>query len=383
MTDLQQYLSENNLFDLAALRAHSALNSVNMITSPRFPNLVMLHYSREAQTEKNWNTFSRMCRGLILDMKNKCVLARPFDKFFNIDEQPETKLPKLTQYKDFSVSEKLDGSMLILFKDSETGQFHFTTKGSFESDHGKYATLIMPESLKSDILVKTFTFIFELVTYRKDLRANLVIDYQKKGYPEGVYLIGVRNKISGTLASFKKVREFAEIYNLPVFKTYSYSSLDEMVEKAKALPVLEEGFVIHFPGQNLLVKLKGEDYKRAHRFISKLSPTYLLEGLMYNSSEDLIELAPEEYKEDVIKQLDTFRDQKLLLKAWLEKRFEEAPKDSGRKEFAIWVNQNLEGGVRGFMFQLYDKKSLPDWKLYKNIGDQQGLNPRILYEKTK
>jgi RNA ligase len=384
MTDPQQYFTLHNLFDIASLRAQSAHKGVDVTTSPKFPDLVMLHYSREAQLDENWNEFSKMCRGLIVDLKNKKILAWPFNKFFNLDEQPESKLSVLLEAGPFTVSEKLDGSMLTLFKDPNTGQFHLTTKGSFESEQGKYATQIMPEVLKQDRFVDEYTFMFELISHRRDLRENLVVDYVRKGYPEGVYLIGARNNVTGQLSTPTFLKAVAEMYNLPVMKTYEFGSLMEVLENSKRLPVMEEGYVLHFPEKNLLVKLKGDDYKRAHKFISKLSPTYLLEGLMHGTIRDLISIAPEEYREDVLDQVHKFEQEHISLTKRIHHLFNAAPQASTRKEFASWVNQNVEADLRGYLFGLFDNKPISDIKIYKTIGTREGLSPRELnYEKTK
>jgi len=73
MNNPQQYFSNHNLFDIMSLRALCAHNHVDIQTSSRFPNLVLLHYDREVETENAWNPFNRMSRGLIVDLKNKLV----------------------------------------------------------------------------------------------------------------------------------------------------------------------------------------------------------------------------------------------------------------------------------------------------------------------
>ena len=138
MISPEAYFKEHQLYDKKRLQQHCEQNLVYMRESERFPTVVMLHYAEEAHFDQKWNQFNSMCRGLIVDMKNKRILAHPFNKFFNIDERPETKYSLLEKMGDFEVSEKLDGSLLILFKDPNTDKYFVTTKGSFDSEHGKY-----------------------------------------------------------------------------------------------------------------------------------------------------------------------------------------------------------------------------------------------------
>src|ERR1035441_2735813 len=135
----EQYLNINDLWDLERLKQHAQHNSVYVIESPRFPNVVMLHYRDSCQYDNTWTTLSRMSRGLILDMKNRKVLAYPFNKFFNLGQMPETSYDSLAELGEFQTSEKLDGSMIITFIDPNTDTVTFTTKGSFDSEHGVYA----------------------------------------------------------------------------------------------------------------------------------------------------------------------------------------------------------------------------------------------------
>jgi hypothetical protein len=49
---------------------------------------------------------------------------------------PETQYETLETLPGFETSEKLDGSLIIAFIDPNTNLLTFTTKGSFDSEHG-------------------------------------------------------------------------------------------------------------------------------------------------------------------------------------------------------------------------------------------------------
>ncbi len=235
-----------------------------------------------------------MCRGLIVDMKNQVILSYPFNKFFNLGQSPETNYEVLKDKKDFEVSEKLDGSMLILFKNSSDNQYYFTTKGSFDSDHGKFATSIMPEILKQDRWVNDYTLMFELISSE----FRIVIDYKAKGYKQGIYLIGARDKRSNRLLTYAEVAAIAAELGFPCMKTYQFESLDQLVEKTKDLPMSEEGFVLRYP-DGLMVKVKGAAYLRAHRFISCLSDKNILEAVKEGLEGPFVEICIQEINIDL------------------------------------------------------------------------------------
>jgi hypothetical protein len=74
---------------------------------PTLP-LTIWNYSEKVQYEGLWDEITLMCRGLVTD-KDGNVVARPFKKFFNLEEG------KHTPTSDFDVYMKLDGSLGILF----------------------------------------------------------------------------------------------------------------------------------------------------------------------------------------------------------------------------------------------------------------------------
>lgn len=364
----ESYLSLHDLWSLENLQQECERSGVRIVTSPSSPTTVMLHYTEETQFDKKWNNFNRMCRGLILDLANRKVLAYPFDKFFNLDEMPETKYNVLEELGAFEVTEKLDGSMLVLYRDPTTKELRLTTKGSFTSDHGVYATSIMPQSWQQlgDGILERYTFVFELISSK----FPIVIDYRKKGYTEGLYLIGVRDRYQNIMLPHNQVEAFAIQFGVNLSKTYSFASLDELIDNVKGLTVLEEGYVLRYDDR--FVKVKGQSYLAAHRFISHLSRKSILEALGLGTAKDLLTIAPEEYRADVEKEIELFQKHKFTLVNILYEQFSKAPKDS-RKEFALWVQQSVEPDLKGFMFTLLDNKPLDDKKIYALIGVREGV----------
>lgn len=378
MQHINSYFLDHNLYDERTLREHCERHSVWYHTSPKFPHLVLLHYADECQFEKKWTSFSKRCRGLVVDLKNKKLLATPFFKFFNVGESEAPSYDELNKMHSFEVSEKLDGSMIILFYDQETQQYVATTKGSFDSDHGAYASTIIPEQLKDQRLLTDYTLMFELIS---DKFRN-VVDYTKKGYSEGLYLIGVRHNMSQKLFTPKEVKAFANQFDLKTFKTYPFPNLDTIVENSKGLPFTEEGYVIRFVDSDLMVKVKGPEYLRVHRFISKLEDKNLLECLIAGQDKEILEAAPEEYRPDVEATLEGYRRKALVLRDQCFVYFNQAPKED-RKTFALWVLASVPKEYHKFLFKIMDHNSLDLIDIYRSFHKNRESSGVIMPQSPK
>ena len=70
-------------------------------THPTLP-LTIWNYAEKVQYEDQWNAVTIACRGLVTD-DSGVIVARPFKKFFNIEENKHTPTDK------FDVYEKMDG----------------------------------------------------------------------------------------------------------------------------------------------------------------------------------------------------------------------------------------------------------------------------------
>ncbi len=123
---------------------------------PEFP-IYIYNYSRKVQYEKLWDDITLMARGLILD-DNGNVIAKGFDKFFNLDqlESVGLKVPN----EDFEVYDKMDGSYICCF--FYNNRWIISSKGSFTSDQAQkgYELLNKYDANKLD---KKNSYIFEII----------------------------------------------------------------------------------------------------------------------------------------------------------------------------------------------------------------------------
>lgn len=366
MKTLNSYFVEMGLFDEQTLIGHCERHLVRIHQSPKFPHLRLLHYNEEAVYEKKWTEFCKACRGVVVDLKNKKILTTPFFKFWNLTEAPGPSYAECQAFGEFTASEKLDGSMILVFWDQESQQVHATTKGSFDSEQGVWATqwarANFPESLLHPAKLTEYTLMFEMVQYSN----KIVVDYAQRGYKEGLYLIGVRHNQSEKLFNYEEVQEFARFYQLMTMKTYPFSSLDAVVEHTKGLPWSEEGYVLRFKTNGTMVKVKGNEYLRVHRFISNLEDKNLLECLIAGQEKEILSSCPEEYRNEVISAVENYRKQALELQAEVYTLFAQAPKET-RKDFALWVKSQVAPDRQKYLFTLMDQKPLELVTFYQSF----------------
>ena len=242
--------------------------------------LSLFCYSEACTYEKAWNEHTLIARGIILDEKERKVVATPFPKFFNVSEREQT-IPDLP----FETFEKLDGSLIIIFH--HNGKWKTATKGSFKSDQAKWAANKLAGN--EHFLTKGTTYLCEAI-YPEN---RIVVHYPF----EGLVLLSAYDQ-EGIELPFYQLRLLNRQLGWSIANRWNYSSVSELLEKAKTLPSTEEGFVLRFSNGHRL-KVKGDEYCRIHRIISRVTPLAMWEA-MYNK-DDLVDIRkqlPEEFWED-------------------------------------------------------------------------------------
>lgn len=309
---------------------------------PTLP-LSIWNYSEKVQYDSLWDDITLSCRGLVTDDKGN-VVARPFRKFFNIEEG------KHTPTEQFQVFEKMDGSLGILFFYGD--EWVFASRGSFTSDQALKFKEIFTKKYKTSHLYTPNTYLFEII-YPEN---RIVVDY---GNIEDVVLLGEINTESGdeldlnhyTNSIFNVVKEYNGIKD--------YSSLKSLVDNNA------EGFVVRFSNGDRM-KIKGEEYLRLHRIMTNLSTTSVWEILSTNGKiDEFIKEVPDEF----FKKIQDFAFDLSLRYYNLMKEYTECfeiikNKTEDRKSFA---EESKRYPHPSLLFGLLDGKDISPmiWKMIK------------------
>lgn len=324
---------------------------------PEDPNVRIYNYTQECQFSKAWDEITTQCRGLILNVATGETLARPFEKFFNYQEHIEKNEP-LPDEK-FNVYKKMDGSLGILYW--LNNKPWIATRGSFVSDQAKWATAWWRKNMgEKKIWTDGVTHLFEII-YPEN---RIVVAYDFSGL---VHLGTVDIK------SGKSYSGYERFSNIQMAEKINASDIATIMEMNTPN---EEGFVLHYPGTDLRLKIKFPEYVRLHKIVTGVSEIGIWEHMKDGKNmKDLIENVPDEFMKWV---KDVYKK--------LHKRFDEIEKkvkqefstinlasdglDWKRKDWAREIQYMTNPSIG---FAMLDKKDYDHiiWKMIRPVGQSQ------------
>ena len=313
---------------------------------PEDPNIVILNYTEQTTYEKHWNDVTLSCRGLIINELTGEIVARPFKKFFNHDEDNGIKYTIPKNEKPV-VTIKYDGSLGILYR--LNNEIRWATRGSFESEQAMIAQKIWDEKYKKINIPNELTLLVEII----HPKTRVVVNYN--GLEDLVVLAAI-NRFTGEEIPYRKLKNLAKEWGMPITEKIN-ASLDELIEISKKLSYNEEGFILHWEKSGLRLKVKGDKYLEVHRLLYGLSTKQKITYWVENKIQELIKQIPEEFRKEVEEFERKCEEIYRVIKEQVEDFYELADK-SGRKEFAIWTNKYVHKNLHQFMFMKYDNKNI-------------------------
>lgn len=320
-------------------------------------DLWIYNYTQRAQFDKVWNNETLMCRGLIMD-KDMNIVARPFRKFFNLSEMgPDFQIPA----EDFVVTEKMDGSLGIIYKVEKPGAWkdllHIATRGSFVSDQAMRATKILREKYPNIGLNNDdWTPLVEII-YPEN---RIVVDYS--GMEDLVLLSVVDNKKDIELP-YSQIKQIAELWGMPVVEKHDgIKDFSAVKQKPNS-----EGYVIFFPSSKQRFKIKFDEYVRLHRLITGVNKRRIWDILRnHESMNELLERVPDEFFKWVKDTKDGLENDYANTERLCYAIYEEVKKLPSRKEQAFEVAKQ-EAKYMPIIFKMLDGKSHEEiiWKILR------------------
>ena len=304
-------------------------------------DLWILNYTARTQYERVWNETTRACRGLIVDGSGN-VVARPFEKFFNIGEHDS--LPA----EPFEVYEKLDGSLGIMYWLGDTP--FIATRGSFDSDQAQIATAMLRGKYAGCArnLHRSATHLFEII-YPEN---RIVVDY---GDRSELVLLASLDTESGRDLRLRDV-------GFPIAHRYNgITALDQLSREGTN----REGYVLRFEG-GLRVKVKLDEYVRLHKIITGVSARTIWEHLSGGQGMDeMLDVLPDEFHAWATETAADLLGQYNRIEAACRDQF--IPRAT-RKESALYFQQCAHPSV---LFAMLDDKDYSEiiWKMIRPACD--------------
>jgi RNA ligase len=247
-------------------------------THPELP-LTIWNYSQTTQYAGHWDEVTMMCRGLVTDYIGN-IVARPFRKFFNWEEN------KHTPTSEFDVYEKMDGSLIITFQ--YKGSWVIASRGSFTSDQAIAAGRLFYKLNNIDMLDPDATFLFEFIAPWN----RIVVNYGKE---ESLVLLGVNAQTYE--GDYDCLITVSEALGCGVVK--KYTGITDFGELKRVIGNNEEGFVIRFSNGDRM-KIKGEEYLRLHKIMTNVSTTSIWDVLSTGGDmESVLKDVPDEFYDKI------------------------------------------------------------------------------------
>jgi T4 RnlA family RNA ligase len=325
-------------------------------THPTLP-LIIWNYTPAVQYGEKWDEVTLACRGLVTDTEGN-IVARPFKKFFNLEEN------KHTPTEDFEVFEKMDGSLGIVFK--YNGEVVYATRGSFASDQSKWMEKYAKEYNFKDILVDGHTYLFEII-YPEN---RIVVDYEGQ---ERLVLLGIIKTDSG------EELPYDDIVVAPWDIVEKYDGIRDYSELKNKVLQNHEGFVVRFSNGDRM-KIKGEEYLRLHKIMTNISTTGVWEHLSTGGDiNDLLKDVPDEFYKKVKEYADLLKYGYYQVSEYCGKshdyfrygKYGDKEIEPTKKQFADHVINYGHPPYRAVMFAMWDGKPYdkliwdvikPQWK---------------------
>ena len=315
----------------------------------------------------------RECRGIIFDSETGEILRRPFHKFFNVNEREETQDHVVDLSRPHVILEKLDGSMIAPFRvDRQT--IWGTKMGAtdvakpveeFVKNHPVYADFAL------GLLTGECTPIFEWCSRKQ----RIVLDYPE----DRLILTGIRENVSGKYWTHTEMREYAEIFGIPVVRQFEpQTDMKAFLEYVSGLEDLE-GFIVRFDDGHML-KLKCHWYLQIHKAKEAiLQDRNIVELILDEKLDDVKAHLPAEDRDRLSQFEFDFNIEVASTCMTIESILDGIAEDViDRKTFALEIAPNFNQFMRAAVFSCWDDKS----KVYDTVRNtiRNNLTKTVKYE---
>ena len=233
-------------------------------------NISSYNFNRKAFNNGVWDDITTKARGLFINDKTCEIVARGYDKFFNINERPETNADVLPNTLSYPVTayKKENGFLGLLGFDKENDTLVYCSKSEMFGTYANYfkdilLSMVDEKTLYNYMKPHNVTLAFEVIDVFNDPH---IIKYDKC---KVVLLDIIENSVEFKKYSYEEMTETAKVLGLPCKeKCVTLNDAEELRAFFKEISQDEykwknrfiEGFV--FEDMNLFMfKYKCEYYK--------------------------------------------------------------------------------------------------------------------------
>lgn len=223
-------------------------------------NIISYNFSRKVFKKSIWNNQTIKARGLFVNSNTGDIVARSYDKFFNLNELDITKINSLKDYAyPVKKYEKENGYLGIIGYNKESDSVCYFSKTSDSSWHAIKLKEMAKNKEKEvyDIVKNGWSLIFECIDPIGDPH---IIDYNKEHI---VLLECIKNDFNYSQKTYNELIEISKLLDIKVKCIYkdieTYEDLKADISYSKTH--FNEGYIYEF-ADKFKIKLKTDYYKK-------------------------------------------------------------------------------------------------------------------------
>ena len=155
-----------------------ALRANRYIQEKKFENISSFNFTEKAFFDRVWDEQTTRARGLYLDTMKGKVVARAYNKFFNINERPETKFDMLQHKLQFPVTAyvKENGFLGIVSYNEYEDDLLTASKSTLDSQYALWFKEMLYRKVSAENIARlkeyvkenNVSFVFECVDMKND-----------------------------------------------------------------------------------------------------------------------------------------------------------------------------------------------------------------------
>ena len=261
----------NPIFRPKAVKVELTLNPSSFVDDLRKNKLIheratgdisSFNFSRQAFYNKAWTDMTVKARGLFVNTRTNEIVARSYNKFFNLGEREDARADNIKFDYPVVVCEKYNGFLGLVGYDTATDSLLYLSKSSVEGIYPElfkgqlFATLSAEqlEQIKKELKDQNISLVFECIDQVNDPH---IIEYPQSGV---VLLDIVRRTLDYEKLPYWDVVQFAQKYHLPFKMRHSVIATQaDFVRFAEFCDEYQtpdiEGFVLE-DSSGFMVKIK-------------------------------------------------------------------------------------------------------------------------------
>lgn len=145
------------------------LRSSTLIKERSFGRVSSFNFTKKAFFDSKWNELTTRARGLFIDTENGKIVARGYDKFFNLDENQNNKRNVLKKKLAFPVHayRKENGFLGLIYWEEEYHRIRFATKSSLD---GPYVQML------EDAFWNEIKYPIEVINVLRETKGTILVE---------------------------------------------------------------------------------------------------------------------------------------------------------------------------------------------------------------